>query len=602
MNNSRGKLKRINIVISNNIYILSTALRLCPLRVIMDIIVNIMTKLIGFYFLILIEMLINGLENNKSFSYLVVLVMLNSILLLVVGAVQNIYNEKLKLIYDQTLIEKMNILIFQKAVKADISCYEDADFYDNYTKAASEANGRVLKVIDISSNIISGFLVALCYLIKLATINYVSVIIILMPVLATIVMGKRLNEYDYKLNMSNVLHNRKKEYVKRTVYLQKYAKEMRLYQIFDVMVDLYNVSVNNIIKNIKKYSYPMMFYRLFQRLLAGSLPTIGFMIYQLYKSIQEPVSISDFTVLFYGVLALSSAMEILLNNIITLQSTSLYIDNLMHFMNHVPSINNDVNAVEIPQKIMSIEFVNVSFFYPNSNRPVLKDINLVLNINKKEKISVVGHNGSGKSTLVKLILRFYEPTSGEILLNGQNIKKYNLAEYRNIFGTVFQDFNMFSMTVAENILMRDYTPQDKELVDMALQKSGIQDKVESYKNGIHTMLTREFDDEGEVLSGGQNQKIAIGRAFATDSHILIMDEPSSALDPIAENMIWESMLEVCKEKGTIFISHRLSASKLADSIYMLEDGYIIEKGSHEHLMNLNGKYANMFHKQAINYQ
>ncbi|BCJ93727.1 ABC transporter ATP-binding protein [Anaerocolumna cellulosilytica] len=599
---NKEKPKNLHNAIKSNIYILSIAFKLCPPRVIMDIAVNLMSKLVSFYFLLIIETLVKGLQRNEAFDKLVLIVVINSFVLLVIKGVQCIYNEKTKLIYDQILIERMNLMVFGKAFEADISCYEDAEFYDNYTKAAAEANGRIIKVIDTISNILSGIVVAVCYLIKLATIDYFSVIIVLMPVLATSVMGKRLKLLDYKLTMENVSHNRKKDYVKRTVYLQKYAKELRLYPIFSVLQEIFNEAVENIIKNIKKYCYPMMGFRLFQRLFAGSLPTIGFMIYKVYKSIREPAGISDFTVLFYGVLSLSGAMEVLLYNLITLRTDSLYIDNLKQFLNHSPSIKNEVNAIPVPERIESIEFVNVSFSYPNSDRPVLHNINLKLHMNRYEKVSIVGHNGSGKTTFVKLILRLYDPTEGEIRLNGINIKAYDLKEYRKAFGTVFQDFNIFSMSAAENVLMEDAEPGKENLVKKSLEKSGILDKVLTLKKGIYTMLTREFDEEGEVLSGGQNQKIAIARAFAANSNVLIMDEPSSALDPIAEDKIWDSLIEVSRGKGAIFISHRMSACKLADKIYLMERGCITEQGSHEELINYNGKYADMFKKQAMNYQ
>lgn len=599
---NKGKSRNFHKAISNNIYILTIAFKLCPFRVVIDIAVNLMSKMVGFYFLLIIEALVKGLQRNETFDKLVFIVILNSVILLVIKGIWCIYNEKTKLVYDQTLIEKMNLLVFGKAFEADISCYEDAEFYDNYTKAATEANGRMIKVIDTISSIISGIVVAVCYLIKLATIDYFSVIIVLMPVVATSVMGKRLKLLDYKLTMENVGHNRKKEYVKRTIYLNKYAKELRLYPIFQVLQEIFNEAVGNIIKNIKRYCFPMMGFRLFQRLLAGSLPTIGFMIYKVYKSMREPASISDFTVLFYGVLSLSGAMEVLLYNLVTLQTDSLYIDNLKQFLNHTPSIKNEVDAIPVPERIESIEFVNVSFSYPNSDRPVLKNINLTLHMNTHEKVSIVGHNGSGKSTFVKLILRLYDPTEGEIWLNGKNIKGYDLKEYRKVFGTVFQNFNIFSMSVAENVLMSDAEPNKEKLVEQALGKSGISDKVFTFKKGMHTMLTREFDEEGEVLSGGQNQKIAIARAFAADSKVLILDEPSSALDPIAEDKIWDSLIEISRNKGAIFISHRLSACKLADKIYLMEGGSITEQGSHKELMELNGKYADMFRKQAMNYQ
>ncbi|MFD2506408.1 ATP-binding cassette domain-containing protein, partial [Paenibacillus septentrionalis] len=215
---------------------------------------------------------------------------------------------------------------------------------------------------------------------------------------------------------------------------------------------------------------------------------------------------------------------------------------------------------------------------------------------------LVGHNGAGKSTLIKLMMRLYDPTEGEILLNGRNIKEFDLMSYRSLYGTVFQDFKIFSMTIAENVLMRDVeTEEDRQLVINALKKSRVYDKVATLPEGIDTMLTKEFDEQGVVLSGGEFQKIAIARIFAQEAELLILDEPTSALDPIAEFEIFESMMEACKDKAVVIISHRMSSAMLADRIYYMEDGEIQESGSHMELMQLQGKYAELFLKQAEKY-
>lgn len=200
------------------------------------------------------------------------------------------------------------------------------------------------------------------------------------------------------------------------------------------------------------------------------------------------------------------------------------------------------------------------------------------------------------------MMRLYDPTDGEILWNGQNIKEFDLLSYRSMYGTIFQDFKIFSMTIAENVLMRDLVSEaDRKLVIDALKKSRVYDKVASLPEGINTMLTKEFDEHGVVLSGGEFQKIAIARIFAQQAEILVLDEPTSALDPIAEYEIFESMMEACKDKAVVIISHRMSSAMLADRIYFMEDGEIRESGSHMELMQLQGKYAELFLKQAEKY-
>ena len=225
-----------------------------------------------------------------------------------------------------------------------------------------------------------------------------------------------------------------------------------------------------------------------------------------------------------------------------------------------------------------------------------------LKINKGERIAVVGANGAGKSTLIKLLMRLYDADSGEVLVNGENIKKYRLSSYRALFGTVFQEYGLFAASVAENVLLKtDISEDDRIKAEDALRKSDIWDKIQALPKGIDTEVTREFDDKGAVFSGGESQKIAIARIFAGNSEIVIMDEPTSALDPIAEHKMYQNMFEACDGKTVIFISHRISSATMADRIYLFEDGKICEVGSHSELLALGAKYSDMWHKQADSY-
>jgi len=196
----------------------------------------------------------------------------------------------------------------------------------------------------------------------------------------------------------------------------------------------------------------------------------------------------------------------------------------------------------------------------------------------------------------------YDPSDGEILLNGENIKNYRLSSYRELFGTVFQDYRLFATTIAENVMLRgNITDDDRETVKDALLKSGIYAKVETFPGSVDTTVTKEFDDSGAVFSGGEAQKISIARIFAGKQEIVIMDEPTSALDPIAEQEMYCNMFEACEGKTVIFISHRLSSATMADRVYMFENGKIVEQGTHSELLKMNGKYADMWHKQADTY-
>ncbi len=276
------------------------------------------------------------------------------------------------------------------------------------------------------------------------------------------------------------------------------------------------------------------------------------------------------------------------------QENSLYIQKIRTFLDYETSVNSPEHPEEIPSRAaLTVEDLNFAY----GDRAVLKDMNL--SVKHGEKIALVGYNGAGKTTLVKLIMRLYDPDSGSIRYGGTDIRKYDLDEYHNQFETVFQDYQLFAASVSQNITMSSGTI-DPSRSRLAMIESGFLGVFDSLPNGYDTQVTREFDDAGTLLSGGQAQSLAITRALYKDSPILILDEPSSALDPLAEYNLNKTMLGI-RDKTVIIISHRLSTTKMVDKIYMLEDGQIIESGSHDELMRLNGKYADMYNMQANKY-
>ena len=294
------------------------------------------------------------------------------------------------------------------------------------------------------------------------------------------------------------------------------------------------------------------------------------------------------------------------NAVIKSYEDSLYIANLKDFLEYEPAIDEMQEGVlpkaceESAESSSILTFSNVGFTYLGQEKPVLHDISMT--IRRNEKIAIVGHNGAGKTTFVKLLMRLYDVSEGEILYYGRNIRELDLPEYRKLYGTAFQDYQVFAMTVAENVLMRRPEGEaDYRKAEDCLKRAGVYEKICGLPHGMDTVMTKEFAEDGAVLSGGELQKIAVARAFAKEYQIAIFDEPSSALDPVAEYRLYENMLQGCADKTVLFISHRLSTAALADRIYLFENGRIVEQGSHEMLMGQNGKYADMFRKQAENY-
>ena len=275
--------------------------------------------------------------------------------------------------------------------------------------------------------------------------------------------------------------------------------------------------------------------------------------------------------------------------------TSLYINKIRKFMGYEPTIVSK-KGLEPNNDAKEIELKKVSFAYNKSRQDQIK--NLDLKINPGEKIALVGYNGAGKTTLVKLMMRLYDVKEGVIKADGCDIRDYDVKKYRDTIGTVFQDFQIFAGTVKENVILDVSKNADEDKVLQALDDSGLMERIKRFKNGIETDLTTEFSKSGVNLSGGESQKLAISRVFYKDAGLMILDEPSSALDPIAEYQLNHAMLTATKDKTVIFISHRLSTTRIADRIIMLENGSIVEQGSHDELLRMNGKYAKMWKVQA----
>ena len=280
------------------------------------------------------------------------------------------------------------------------------------------------------------------------------------------------------------------------------------------------------------------------------------------------------------------------------KNESLYFGNLKEFFEYEAKV---VSGTVLPDELETLEFKNVTFTYPNAKNPTLKNLNL--KFQKGETTAIVGENGAGKTTFVKLLLRFYDPDEGVILYNGRDLRDYDIQALRQRFGTVFQDYKVFVVSVAENVICKEVECEnEQQKVLTSLKNSGADPFVNRLPQKERTVITREFEEKGIGLSGGEQQKIATARMFCKDFYLAILDEPSSALDPIAEYNMYENLISATKGKTVIYISHRLSSAVLSDKIYVFGDGTVKESGTHEELMALNGKYAEMFTLQASSYR
>ncbi len=563
------------------------------------LVTEISNKVLSMYVqnILFLKVLLSIIDGDADFrTYFTYLLLFFGVYLLV--NVISAFAERTRLISTKIVLKKLNNKIFEKAAQLDVSCYENPEFYDKYQRATLVLSSSYFDLIcwDVAA-IIGGIIALICVVTTVTVINPLY-LLFLLPVTLVFVIEIYKSKAVYKRDLEMTTNNRIKAYTQRTMFLKEYSKDMRTSNIFAVLIDRFKKAIDGNVEILKKYGLKLFIYSMLSSLFSDFIPIIGTYALAGYQFIYtKALTISDFSVVLSSINSVRDSTMSIAEGFDELSQMALYFQNLRDFFDYEPKITDGGKEADT---FRSLEFRNVSFKYPDTSKVILKNVSF--KINRGETIAVVGINGAGKSTLVKLLLRFYDPDEGEVLYNGVNVKEYNVASLRNAFATVFQDYKNFAVSVNENIMCHECNDEEKELAEKALRQSGVWDKIQSLPKGADTVLTREFEIDGAGLSGGENQKVSAARLFARDFEIAILDEPSSALDPIAEYKMYENLIEVTKNKTVIYISHRLSSAVLSDRIFVLGNGTILESGSHSELMAQNGEYSKMFTLQASSYK
>ena len=512
---------------------------------------------------------------------------------------------------------KVKMMLYEHARKMDLECYDNPEYYNQLVLAISEADKQIDRCITFLQNTLSGLAVFISTGIYFLHKDKVSVLFVTVSFVMAFVFNQIYNKLTYKLRIERNPIERKREYVKRVFYLPDYAKELRLHpETADILYDEFEKTNAAIYEVEKSYTKRKFWVGFLRRYISNDfISDTVYLSYLVFKAaVMRGLSFSSVAILFNSFGRLKRGMSVFTDVYPYACETSLYVQKIRDFLDREPEIVS-VSNLPVSNSAKEIAIRNVAFTYGKKEEnagtdTVLNDITFTIKPN--EKIALVGYNGAGKTTLVKLLMRLYDPTAGEILADGVNIKEYHVEEYRHSIGTVFQDFQIFAGSVAENVLL-DATEEEaenhraenhqiqSERICSALEHSGLGDRIETLPAGTDTMMTTEFDLKGVNLSGGESQKLAISRVFYKDAGLIILDEPSSALDPIAEYQLNRAMLEATEGKTVVFISHRLSTTRLADRIILMEQGRIAEQGTHEDLLEMDGKYARMWKLQAGQY-
>lgn len=587
--------------LNNNLYILKQIHKASPWRIAVYLVAIISKSISNVLFdVYMLRYVINGIQNGLEFGDILFFILAVAVYHFFACMLENYYIEVFAPVSDKKIYKHIQKEVFSKAASVEVACFENPEFYDKYVKAVSEAAKRATAVLRSLGAIVNALFTVFTMSFVIFSIDPVLIIFALIPFAVSLLFGKKLNKIKYEYDMEMQEKSRKKDYVRRVFYLADYAKEMRITNINRVMFQKFYESVTELKAVIKKHGIKVALLDYLFIATNDIVVYLGAILYASYKTVVAKAMLyGDCVVVINGINSIAWSLRSIVDIFIQFQNHSLYIDNLRFFLEYKPEISENADGLT-PSEKCKLTLNNVSFKYDGKQEYALKNISLT--INSGEKIALVGHNGAGKSTLVKLIMRLYNTTSGEILLNGIPIEKYRLKSYRNLFSAVFQDCRVFSMSVLENILLKDnYEEEEINKAIDGMKNAGIYEKIMSLPNKENTVLTREFDENGAVLSGGEYQKIALAGVFAKNSPIAILDEPSSALDPLAEYAMYESMMTACKDKTVIFISHRLSSAALADKVYLMENGEITESGTHAELLKKGGKYTEMWNKQANKY-
>ena len=587
--------------VANNLFALKAIVEASPLYFIVYLGSSVVDGVLAFLSeAYLLRKVVNGVENGEDMrSILTYVVILGAVMILSNQALNWFWNVKSPAM-QRKIAASIEGRLFRQSARVELACYETPSFYDRYVRALDEAYYRIQRVLASLDRLLYRVIGLSANSLLLFIIDPWLIVFAVFPLLLGF-LSRLDNVLTHEHQVEQKPINRRAEYVRRTFYLGEYAKEMRIGGMYTELLNAFNDTFKDFKALLKKYGFKRTIIAYTQKIGLEVVAVLGATTYAVWSTMcvgadNGGMLIGDCIVVLSSIGSISFALSTLVQNVAEFGEHALFLEDVRYFLDYEPKIVDGEKEVVIGGEL---EVKNLCFKYEGAENDTLKDINFTLH--KGERIALVGSNGSGKTTLVKLLLRLYDPSSGEITLNGENIKDFKLDGYRGSFSTVFQDFKMFSLSVSENVLLRPLESGDKEKVEEALKQSGIYDKLMSLENGLDSILTREFDDKGANLSIGEQQKLSLARVFADPTPFVILDEPSSALDPIAEYTMFENMMKATEGRSVIFISHRLSSAVLADRVILMDNGTIAEMGTHSELLHKNGKYAAMFRKQAENY-
>ncbi len=536
-----------------------------------------------------------------ALSPLLFLFILNIVYLFMKKALGRV-NTMVTSIAGELVVNHIKLMIIGKAREVDMSSFDCPEFYEKLENANREAGMRPIGILTATFNVISAVIGSLSFIAVLATLSPIAPLVVIVVALPGAIVNYLYRHRSFRYIRRHSKERRQMNYYSELMVNKDRAKEVKLLGLSDTFISKYKAAFAKYFRGLKKLIMKEGFVQIAISLLSG-LANGAILIYVAYNVIYEGGMIGDYSLYSGALSSIAGYVTTLLTATAAIYEGTLFIDNMITFMKEDVRIVPTVDEPILPARGAShrIEFSHVSFKYPGTDRYVLRDVNLVMEGN--DSVVLVGLNGAGKTTLIKLLTRLYDPTEGVIYLDGRDIREYDVRALYSIFGIIFQDYGQYADTVSENIRYGDVSREgDPSDIRDAASAGGAYAFIDELPRGLDTPLTRMFEEDGLELSGGQWQKLAISRAFYKDSEILILDEPTAALDAIAEEEVYNKFAGLSKNKITVFVSHRLSSATSASKIVVIDGGEIAEVGTHEELMAKGGKYHLLFTTQAQRYK
>ncbi len=494
----------------------------------------------------------------------------------------------------------IRVKIIKKARTVDLGSFDNPAFYEKLENANREAGHRPISIINASFSVISACISAVSFVVILVTLHPVAPVLVLLMALPAAIINYIYRNKTFRYMRFRSKDRRQMDYYAGVMVNKDMVKEVRLMDLSDTFIDKYESVFARYYAGIRRLILQEGFWHILLAIVTtlANAAVFLYVAYQVYCGNMEIGNYSLYTGALSSVLTYANT---LVASTATIYEGTLFIDNMLTFMREKPCIVPSIGEPRIPHKgNHTIEFKDVSFAYPGTDRLVLDRVNFKLE--SGQSTVLVGLNGAGKTTLVKLLTRLYDPTSGCILLDGYDIREYDVKALYDLFGIIFQDFGKYAVSVRENIAFGDvHRKMEEEAIRAAAEESSAADFIARLPEGYDTPLMRYFEENGIELSIGQWQKLSIARAFYKNSDILILDEPTASLDPLAEQEVFDQFSRLGADKITVFVSHRLSSATTADQILVIEYGKVLECGTHADLMKNHGRYYELFSTQARRY-